>query len=92
KPRKDNYTGCIGAEEPVYLVLESLSTSPLELAGNAARDNEKTKINPRHLQLAVRNGDELNSLLSRATIMRGGVLPSIYSVLLPNKTAPESKE
>ncbi|KHJ86204.1 histone H2A family protein [Oesophagostomum dentatum] len=82
----------MGAEAPVYSVLESLSTSPLELAGNAARDNKKTKINLRHLQLAVRNDDKLNSLLSRATIMHGGVLPNIYSVLLPNKTAPESKE
>jgi histone H2A len=56
------------------------------LAGNAARDNKKTRIIPRHLQLAIRNDEELNKLLSGVTIARGGVLPNIQAVLLPKKT------
>ena len=49
----------------------------LELAGNVARDNKKTRIIPRHLQLAIRNDEELNKLLSGVTIAQGGVLPNI---------------
>uniref|UniRef100_A0A8C4X2S3 Histone H2A n=1 Tax=Erpetoichthys calabaricus TaxID=27687 RepID=A0A8C4X2S3_ERPCA len=57
-----------------------------KLAGNAARDNKKTRIIPRHLQLAVRNDEELNKLLGGVTIAQGGVLPNIQAVLLPKKT------
>lgn len=57
----------------------------LELAGNAARDNKKTRIIPRHIQLAVRNDEELSKLLGSVTIANGGVLPNINSVLLPKK-------
>ncbi|RWR92132.1 putative histone h2a.5 [Cinnamomum micranthum f. kanehirae] len=35
----------------------------LELAGNAARDNKKFRIIPRHVLLAVRNDEELGKLL-----------------------------
>lgn len=59
----------------------------MELAGNAARDNKKTRIIPRHIQLAVRNDEELSKLLGRVTIANGGVLPNIHSNLLPNKKA-----
>ena len=43
----------------------------LELAGNAARDNKKTRIVPRHIQLAVRNDEELSKLLGGVTIASG---------------------
>ena len=56
------------------------------MAGNAARDNKKNRINPRHVCLAVRNDDELGKLLQGVTIANGGVLPNINPVLLPKKT------
>ncbi|PWA49463.1 putative histone H2A.2 [Artemisia annua] len=59
----------------------------LELAGNAARDNKKTRIVPRHIQLAVRNDEELSKLLGDVTIANGGVMPNIHNLLLPKKAA-----
>ncbi|XP_078390625.1 histone H2A-like [Cetorhinus maximus] len=89
---KGHYAERVGAGAPVCLatVLECLTAEILELAGNAARD-KKTRIIPRHLQLAIRNDEELNKLLGGVTIAQGGALPNIQAVLLPKKTGHPSK-
>jgi histone H2A len=86
--KKGRYAQRLGAGAPVYLasVLEYLTAEILELAGNAATDNKKSRIIPRHIQLAVRNDEELNKLFTHVTISQGGVLPNIHSVLLPKKS------
>ena len=86
--KKGRYAARVGGGAPVYLaaVLEYLCAEILELAGNAARDNKKSRIIPRHVQLAVRNDEELNKLLGGVTIASGGVLPNIHAVLLPKKS------
>ncbi|CAI0459945.1 unnamed protein product [Linum tenue] len=80
--KKGRYAQRYGAGAPIYLVLE--------LAGNAAMDNKKNRINPRHLLLAVRNDEELGKLLQGVTIASGGVLPNINPVLLPKKKISET--
>ena len=78
--------GVYGALVYMDAVFEYLAAVILELAGNAARDNKKARIIPRHIQLAVRNDEELNKLLGNVTIASGGVLPNIHAVLMPKKT------
>ncbi len=90
--RQGKYATRMGAGAPVYLaaVLEYLCAEILELAGNAARDNKKSRIVPRHITLAVKNDEELNKLLGGVTIASGGVLPNIHAVLLPKKVVATS--
>ena len=85
--RKGGYAKRIGGASPVYMaaVLEYVVAEVLELAGNAAKDNKRSRITPRHIQLAVRNDDELNVFFGSAVIASGGVLPNIHPVLIPEK-------
>nr|XP_033782872.1 core histone macro-H2A.1 isoform X2 [Geotrypetes seraphini] len=83
----------IGVGAPVYMaaVLEYLTAEILELAGNAARDNKKGRVTPRHILLAVANDEELNQLLKGVTIANGGVLPNIHPELLAKKRGSKGK-
>ncbi|KAM9740306.1 LOW QUALITY PROTEIN: histone H2A type 1-A [Dama dama] len=92
--RKGNYAECVGAGASVHLagVLEYLMAEILELVGDASRDKKKPRIIPCHLQLAIRNDEELNKLVGSVTVAQGGVLPNIQAVLLPKKTESHHHE
>jgi histone H2A len=90
--RKGLYTDRVSDSAPVFLaaVLEYLCAEVLELAGNAARDLKKTRINPRCILLAIRNDEELNQLLEGGghhTIIgrSGDTIPHIHRALLPKE-------
>ncbi|XP_028404138.1 core histone macro-H2A.1-like isoform X2 [Dendronephthya gigantea] len=85
--RKTTHHYRIASGAPVYqaAVMEYLTAEILELAGNAARDNKRSRIIPRHILLAIANDDELHKLLKGVTIASGGVLPKIHPELLKKR-------
>ena len=69
----------VGEGAPIYLaaVLEYLCAEVLELSGNFARDDKRVRIIPRHIQLAIRNDEDLAHLFSSVHINFGGCMPPI---------------
>ena len=81
--KRGRYSTQVGVGAGIFTaaVLEYLTREIIELAGNAAQEQKKKTIGPRHLQLAIKNDDELNKLVAQTTISNAGVLPNVHSFL-----------
>tara|TARA_Y100000389_G_C17471304_1_gene531419 strand:- start:15751 stop:16992 length:1242 start_codon:yes stop_codon:yes gene_type:complete len=81
--KKDNL---IGNDAPVYLatVLEYLVAEILDLSGNSTRDNNRIKITPNDIMIAIKNDEELNILFD-GSILGSGVESNINIKLLPKE-------
>lgn len=75
-------------------VLEYLTAEVLELAADAAKQNNRVRVTPRHVLLAIEQDDELRSVFKpKGTCIAGaGVVPFIHKQLLKIKTAPKKKK
>ncbi|KAK5582499.1 hypothetical protein RB653_004084 [Dictyostelium firmibasis] len=86
--REGRFAPRVESTAPVYLaaVLEYLVFEILELAHNTCSISKKTRITPQHINWAVGNDLELNSLFQHVTIAYGGVLPT------PQQSTGEKKK
>uniref|UniRef100_A0A8C0UFG9 Histone H2A n=1 Tax=Cyanistes caeruleus TaxID=156563 RepID=A0A8C0UFG9_CYACU len=79
--RRGHYSERVGTTSLVHLAAVSQATRHV---------NKELRINPRHIQLAVRNEEELNKLLGSVTTAKGGVLA--HRVLLHRKARKTESE
>ena len=91
--KQGRYAERIGGSAAVFMAgtLEYLVCELLELAGNAAEEHKKKTIAPRHLQLAIRQDEELAKMMAATMIYEGGVMSNINQFLLPAKKGKKAE-
>ena len=95
--KKGRYAMRTGKSAGAFMaaVLEYCCAELLELAGNNCQEVKKKLITPRHIQLAIRNDDELAKVMFRmghASVASGGYDIGIEAALLPKKKGKKAQE
>lgn len=91
--KAQSHTKRVGGGTAVIMtsVIEYVTSEILELAGNTAKEGNKNRIIPKHIQQAVRNDEELNKYFANVTIAGGGVVPSVHATALPKKDKAKAR-
>ena len=87
--------GGFDREAPIYLaaVLEYLTSEILELAGNEVKNdsmNNRIRIEPRHIQSAIRNDEELNRLIGNVSRSIPVIIPKAVSRSVQTNVQPRN--
>lgn len=74
----------VSPQAAVYLAatMEYMAAEVLELSGNAAEDNKRSRIIPRHILFAIKNDTELDKVCHDMLVPEGGVVGHIHKSLL----------
>ena len=77
----------VGAGAPVFMaaVMEYLCAEVLEVSGDLCKESGKRRLMPRHIELAIRNDDDLARHFQNKTVLGGGVTPYINPCVLKKK-------
>ena len=81
------YSQRVSGSSGVFMagVLEWLTAEIIEQAGNIATAHKKKTIGPKHLNLAIRQDEEMNQLMCEVVIASGGQLPNVNEFFLAKK-------
>jgi len=73
-------------------MMEYMIAEVLELAGNVAADQKRTRITPRAIKLGIQGDTELKKLLDDVYIPGAGVEPGFSPALLPKKKGKAAQQ
>lgn len=89
----------IGINAAVYMaaVMEYMTSELLEISGYKAKYDQKHRISPRHIQIAIYDDEEFHTIVQGKKASASGVIPYIHSKLISSvmdrpKTSQASKK
>lgn len=85
--KQGRYSARVGGSTGAFMaaVLEYVCAEVLELAGDICEQQKKKTIQPRHINLGLRQDDELSKMAAGITITSSSVQYNVNDFLLPKK-------